>query len=62
MKVRIINSAVGPAGVYKKGEIRELPEKDALQLVKDKIAEVIAEKPEETREKADGTATKRNKR
>jgi len=63
MKVRIIIGAVGPDGIFKKGEERELPDVLALQLIKDNIAEAIAVKPEEKKEVADSAQfKKRHKR
>lgn len=63
MKVLILKGAVGPAGVYKKGEERELPDNVAAQLIKDGIAQAVAKKPQQEAERADSIESKkRNKR
>lgn len=63
MEVKIIKGAVGPDGVFKKGEIKVLPNEVAKQLIKDGIAVEVAKNTQERSEKADSTqAKKRNKR
>lgn len=63
MKVQIIKSAGGPDGTFKKGEVRDLPDTLALQLIKDGIAEAVTTKPEDSADRSDSAkAKKREKR
>lgn len=63
MKVQIIKSAGGPDGTFKAGQIRDLPDTLALQLIKDGIATAAATKPEASADRADSAkAKKRDKR
>jgi hypothetical protein len=62
MKILILKSAVGPVGAFKKGEIRNIPDVDALPLIAAGIAERVIEKAEEERETATDQRREKRKR
>lgn len=63
IKVKILQSAAGPDGVFGKGAELELPETVAQPLMDCGVAELLTSKPVERAEKAvDLKAEKREKR
>jgi hypothetical protein len=62
MKIKILKSAVGPVGTFKKGEVRIIPDADALPLIAAGIAERVIEAPAEERETAVSERREKRKR
>lgn len=60
MKVKFLKSAVGPIGRFAKGDVAEIDDKDAKSLIDHGIAELVAEKRVDVRQKA--TAKTKEKR